>query len=90
MTTTSAPAMLAAACPSNMIAPRAGKPLRDCRISQVGAGNLVAEIQQHLGNAAHADAADAYEMYTLNFGEHEINDDRRISPPRRREPPRKP
>jgi hypothetical protein len=44
--------------------------LRDGRTLQVRAGNFVAEIQQHLGNAAHADAADAHEMYALNFGEH--------------------
>ena len=37
---------------------------------QIGAGNLVAKIQQHFGNPAHADAADAYEMYPLNFGKH--------------------
>ena len=37
---------------------------------QIGAGNLVAEVQQHLGNAAHADAADADKMNSLNFGKH--------------------
>ena len=37
---------------------------------QVRTGNLVTEIEQHFGNAAHADAADAYEMDALNFGKH--------------------
>ena len=40
---------------------------------QIRAGNFVAEIQQHLGDTAHADAADAYEMDALNFGEHKVN-----------------
>ena len=31
---------------------------------------LIAEVQQDFGDAAHADAADAYEMYALDFGEH--------------------
>ena len=50
---------------------QSGEPLRDRRTSKVGPGNPVAKIQQHLGNPAHADAADAYEMYALNLGEHE-------------------
>ena len=50
-----------------------GQPLRHGGTLQVGAGNFVAEIEQHLGNAAHADAADAYEMNALNFCEHKIN-----------------
>ena len=48
-----------------------GQALGDRRGFQVGAGDLVAEVQQHLGDAAHADAADADEMNALNFGEHE-------------------
>src|SRR5208282_1779176 len=44
--------------------------LCDRRSFQVGAGNLVAEIQQHLGNPAHADATDTHEMNALNLGEH--------------------
>ena len=47
-----------------------GQAMRDRRRLQVGAGNLVAEVQQHLGDAAHADAADADEMHALNFGKH--------------------
>ena len=57
-------------CPSKMVAPRDGQTLGDRGTFQIGAGDLVAEIQQHLGNAAHADAADAYEMDALDFGEH--------------------
>ena len=48
-----------------------GKPLGDGRMLKVGARNLVAEIQQYLGNPAHADAADADEVNALNLGEHE-------------------
>ena len=44
--------------------------LRDGGGLQIGAGDLVAEVQQDLGNAAHADAADAYEMDALDFGKH--------------------
>ncbi len=31
---------------------------------------MVAEIKEHLGDAAHADAADANEMYLTNFSVH--------------------
>ena len=47
------------------------KTLGDRGTLEVGAGNLVAEVQQHLGDAAHANAADTYEMNALNFGKHE-------------------
>jgi hypothetical protein len=50
-----------------------GKPLRYGRTLQVGAGNFVAKIEQHLGNAAHADATNAHEMNALNFGKHKVN-----------------
>ena len=46
-----------------------GQTLGDRRGLQVGAGNLVAEVEQDLGNAAHADAADADEVHALDFGE---------------------
>src|ERR1700678_1681771 len=46
------------------------QPLRHRRILQVRSGNFVAEIQQHLGNPAHADATDAHEMDALNLGKH--------------------
>ena len=49
---------------------KAGQALRNSAGFQIGSRNLVAEIQQHLGDAAHADAADAYEMNLLNFGKH--------------------
>ena len=49
-----------------------GQTLRDGRGLEVRAGDLVAEVQQHLGDAAHADATDAHEMNALNLGEHEL------------------
>jgi hypothetical protein len=48
--------------------------LRHAGTLQIRAGDSVAEVQQHLGNAAHADAADAYEMDALDFGEHGLAD----------------
>src|SRR5262249_38691606 len=48
----------------------AGEPLSDCGRLQVRARNLVAKVQQNAGDAAHADAADAYEMDALDLGEH--------------------
>jgi hypothetical protein len=39
-------------------------------MSQVGAADAVAKGEQHFGNAAHANAADAYEMNALNLGKH--------------------
>ena len=38
------------------------QPARDVALAQVGAGDRVAEVQQHLGDAGHADAADADEV----------------------------
>ena len=51
---------------------QAGQALGHRRTLQIRTGNPVAKAQQHLGNPAHADAADAYEMNTLDFGEHLI------------------
>jgi hypothetical protein len=39
-------------------------------MSQVGAADAVTKGEQHFGNAAHADASDAYEMNALNLGKH--------------------
>ena len=38
--------------------------------AEIGAGDLVAEVEQHFGDAAHADAANADEMNALNFRKH--------------------
>ena len=39
-------------------------------LAQIGAGDGVAEVQQNLRDAAHADAANPNEMNTLRFGKH--------------------
>ena len=70
VTTTSAPAMFSAAWPSKMMAPKLARRWVTDGILQIGTGNFVAKIQQHLGNTAHADATDADEMNTLNLGKH--------------------
>src|SRR5271165_333954 len=44
--------------------------VRHRRRLQVGARDLVAQIEQHLRDAAHTDAADADKMYALDFGKH--------------------
>ncbi len=56
-----------------------GEAMGDGRGLEVRAGNLIAEVQQDLGDAAHADAADAYEMNALNFGEHGVAVSRQLS-----------
>ena len=38
--------------------------------AQIGAGDLDAEVEQNLGDAAHADAADADEVRVLGGGKH--------------------
>ena len=43
------------------------------RIAQIRAGNLVALIEQHLGNAAHARAADAHHVNVPDFAVHISN-----------------
>ena len=53
-----------------MIAPFSASRSVTLELLQIGPGHLVSERKQHLGNAAHADAADAYEMYPLNFCKH--------------------
>ncbi len=47
-----------------------GQALGDGGRLEVGAGDFVAKCEQDLGDPAHADAAYAYEMYTLNLGKH--------------------
>src|SRR5689334_17309971 len=47
-----------------------GKALRDRGTLQVRSRHFIAEIQQDLGDTAHADPADAYEMNALDFCEH--------------------
>ena len=42
----------------------------DRRPFQVGTGDAMAQIQQNLSDAAHADAANPYEMYVLRADEH--------------------
>ncbi len=37
---------------------------------QIGTRNPVAEVEQHFGNAAHADAADTDKMHALELGKH--------------------
>ena len=38
------------------------QPLRHRVVGQIGAGHRIAQVQQHLGDAAHADAPNAYEV----------------------------
>ena len=47
-----------------------GQPVGNRRAAQVGAGDGIAEGQQDLGDAAHADAANPNEMNALCFGKH--------------------
>jgi hypothetical protein len=48
------------------------EPLRNRGTLEIGTRDLIAQVQQDFGNATHADAADAYEMDTLNFGKHDL------------------
>jgi hypothetical protein len=50
--------------------PHSGQALRDRRRFQVRARHLIAEVEQHLGDAAHADAADSHKMDALDFCKH--------------------
>ena len=62
VTTTSASPTFSAPMPENDLPAQVGQAPGDVRLAQIGAGNLVAEVEQDLGNAAHADAADADEV----------------------------
>src|ERR1700674_2989655 len=52
------------------LAPQGGQSLGGVRSTEVGAGHLVAEIQEDFGDAAHADSSDPHEMYFLYFPVH--------------------
>src|SRR5215472_16959885 len=58
------------AMPFKRCGAQTGQAFGDSGGLEIGAGNLVSEIEQDLRDAAHADAADAYEVDALNFGEH--------------------
>jgi len=45
----------------------------DVRPLQIRSGDTEAEIDQHLGDAGHADASDAYEMDVLNSAKHQFS-----------------
>ena len=49
---------------------QAEQPVGNRRAFQVGAGDAVAQVEQDLGDSAHADAANPYEMYVLRADEH--------------------
>ncbi len=68
--TTSAPTTFSARWPSVMEAPRLTSLAVTADFSQVGAGDLVSQVEQHLGDTAHADAANADEMDALNLCKH--------------------
>ena len=62
-TTTSAPSIFSASWPMATVMPLLAQALDVGAVGDVGAADGVAEIGQHLGDAAHADAADADEMH---------------------------
>ena len=62
VTTTSASRTLAAAWPTLDAAAERGEAAGGVGGLEVGAGDGVAEVEEHLGDAAHADAADADEV----------------------------
>ena len=47
-----------------------GQAIGDGAAAQIGARDLHAQVEQDLGDAAHADAADANEVRVLGGGEH--------------------
>ena len=56
--------------PRRRARPERGEPVRHRGALQVGAGHRVAEVQQHLGDAAHAGAADPDEVDVLDPPKH--------------------
>src|SRR5262249_38426745 len=53
--------------------PHPPQSLGDRRQPRVGAGDVIAEVKQHFGYAAHPDAADAHEMNVLILFEHTLS-----------------
>ena len=70
MTTTWAPSMASPWWPRCTVMPRPAQALGDGALLQIRAGYLVAQVGEHLGDARHADAADAHEMDVLDLAEH--------------------
>ena len=56
--------------PLNDNRPEADQPLRYRRSFQLRTRYLVAQVEQHLGDATHADAADAHKVDALNLCKH--------------------
>ena len=56
--------------PGEDLGAEALEPLDGVVAPGVGAGDAIAQVEQHLGDAAHADAADAHEVDLLVFLEH--------------------
>jgi hypothetical protein len=52
------------------LAAQLAEPPGRVRLAEVRTRDLVAEVQQHFRDAAHADAADAYEVDVFNLFEH--------------------
>ena len=73
VTTTSTSREILAAMAVDDLRPQLHQALGDLALLQVGAGDLVAEIEQHLGDAAHADAADADKVDFTDLAEHSVS-----------------
>ena len=56
--------------PMWMVAPREREPRHRIGFGNIGTGYAKAEVEQEFGNAAHADAADAYKMDPGNASKH--------------------
>src|SRR6185295_10790234 len=48
------------------------QPIRDVGLFRIGAGDTESQIDQHLGNTRHADAANANKMDVLNSSKHKV------------------
>ena len=49
------------------------QPISDVRAFEIGAGDTEAQIDEHLRDARHTDAADADEMDVLNSSKHVLS-----------------